>query len=307
MVTKDIRMKTRETSFPPLLALLGLLLSAISCAPAAIAGAPAKYALIVGISDYLDEDLADLVYPSSDADSLAGILASQDWTVLTLKDAAATKAGIRAGIAGLFQDIPADSTALIYYSGHGTESGGKAFLVPSDYDPSSLSPLVSPEELGAWISEYIPTDNVIVIADSCYSGGFVGYSDSSDSISSPYDSAGGSVSISALAALSDFGTLLARNAEATGALAPIAISAAGNLELSWETEVLGHGVFTYYLLESAAEGDADGNGYVTCTEAYTYAAKAVDREWNRLRYSSEGFYPHITDGLRDLVLFTAAN
>ncbi|MFZ3109585.1 MAG: hypothetical protein WA234_02690, partial [Rectinemataceae bacterium] len=137
-----------------------------------------------------------------------------------------------------------------------------------------------------------------------YSGGFVSSRESSDVIPQSYIPYGTNLSVSALAALGQFGDLLAANAAEKGSLAPIVISAAGNSELSYETSALGNGVFTYYLLEAATGGDTNHDGFVTCTEAYTYAAKAIDANWNRISSSSDAFYPHISGGLRDLVLFT---
>jgi uncharacterized caspase-like protein len=66
---------------------------------------------------------------------------------------------------------------------------------------------------------------------------------------------------------------------------------------------LDHGVFTYYLLQAATLGDADGDGVVTTTEAYAYTAAAIKSQWDSNTFIT-AFLPHISGDTRDLVLFT---
>jgi hypothetical protein len=268
-----------------------------------------RHALLIGINDYIyfvpDDDLS---YPRADAETLGALLDLHGWAAdyTTLIDTNATKAKIKAKIETYFKGIPADATALIYFSGHGDAASGEAYLVPSDYQSSGPDKRISTAELSQWIQSYILpySNNIIVIIDACYSGGFVPQSDSLDIIDPDFDvNFSYSASSPALAGLSDIGALLARNLDHSGILEPIILSAAGFDELSWETGELKHGVFTYYLLKAAGNGDTNRDGYVSTTEAYTYAAKSIDKSWNDLYGNSNAFYPHITGGLRDLVLF----
>ncbi len=267
-----------------------------------------RRALIIGISDYANTTTNDLTYPKNDAEDMDKLLTAQGWTTKKLIDAQATRSNIKSEMSSHFAGMDKNSTALIFYSGHGTLSNdgysGNPALVPNDFDFNTWTPLITATDLSKMIDDNIPTKNVIVIADSCYSGGFVSVRDSSDVIPQSYVPYGTNSSVSALAALGQFGDLLAANAAERGILAPIVISAAGSTELSYETYALQNGVFTNYLLEAATNGDTDRDGFVTCTEAYTYAAKAIDQYWNRTSVSSDAFYPHISGGLRDLVLFT---
>ncbi len=286
-------------------ALTALALLAASCALPSVT--TERRALVIGISDYIDPTVANLTYPGQDALDVAAALEASGWTVdSTLVDHAATKAAIQARIAGFFSGLPADGTALIYYSGHGTSLEGTAYLVPSDFNDASsvFSPLISPQELSGWITDSIVTKNVIFIADSCNSGGFVAAGDSSDQINTPYDPASDpTIWITPLPTIAKFAELLSLNATATGSLDMITISASGAEELSWETAALHNGVFTHFLLQAATLGDRNKDGFVTCTEAYSYAARRVDSYWNDSEPSDNGFYPHITGGWRDLVLF----
>jgi len=295
-----------------------------SCSLGSASITATRKALLIGIADYPGAS-NDLTYPAVDAESMQTLLHSQGWETETLTDTQATKAGIQTAIHDFLGSVPANGTALIYYSGHGTVSDsdaadyqyyngtlstysgdiGDAWLVPYDFDTSAWTGGISASDLSTWFDADLLTKNVIVIADSCFSGGLVPSSDSVDTIGQEYavDSSG-SVYSSPLAALGSFGDLLAANAAAKGILSPVVISAAGSRESSYDgTSSMGHGVFTYYLLESATKGDANGDGYVTCTEAYSYAAKAVNWAWNNSIGSSMEFYPHISGGLRDLALF----
>jgi uncharacterized caspase-like protein len=56
----------------------------------------------------------------------------------------------------------------------------------------------------------------------------------------------------------------------------IVLSASKASEVSEEREDLGHGVFTYYLLEGLrGSADADRDGVITVDEAYGYVSKKV--------------------------------
>ena len=68
-----------------------------------------------------------------------------------------------------------------YYNGTlSTYSGdiGDALLVPYDFDTSAWTGGISASDLSTWFDADLLTKNVIVIADSCFSGGFVPTSDS---------------------------------------------------------------------------------------------------------------------------------
>ncbi|TXT43355.1 MAG: hypothetical protein FD137_1861 [Spirochaetes bacterium] len=145
--------------------------------------------------------------------------------------------------------------------------------------------------------------------DACFSGGFITNNESLDAIHPEYVTGfSPSTYVSPLRAFADIGELLGKNAETQGRTAPIVLAAAGSAEYSYEDTYhqgleleLRNGVFTYFLLESAQRGDRNGDGFVTTTEAYTYAARAIDRYWNS--YGGSNFHPHISGGLKDLVLF----
>ena len=56
----------------------------------------------------------------------------------------------------------------------------------------------------------------------------------------------------------------------------IIMTASGANEVSAEDDQLGHGVFTYYLVEGLkGKADADRDGFITVDEAYLYVSAKV--------------------------------
>ncbi|MEN6498908.1 MAG: caspase family protein [Rectinema sp.] len=274
-----------------------------------------KYAVIVGINDYIiypDVDRGDLSYCVADAESMQKMLEDAGWTVTLLttesNDPKPTKEGIKDA---LLKNVPPDTaTFLFYYSGHGyIGSPEEAYIVPSDVNNSSstsafYSSLILSREFSVWLDSITAT-NKLVILDSCYSGGFV---DPGDSVDSIIDS---SISTSsALDMFFRFGELLAQNAAAASSdpsTAPLVISAAGWAEESLEALPYGHGIFTYYFLQSAEtnqsgtmKGDSDGDDVLSCIEAYSYAKRQLVSDPGISE--NQKFIPHISGGLRDFAL-----
>jgi hypothetical protein len=282
----------------------------VSCSVSAPTITAPRYALVYGIIDY-PGTINDLQYSVNDADSMKGLFSQQGWKVSESINSQVTKAQIIIDFASLSK-ISSDSTVLLYYSGHGTTVGTTAYLVTYDSlipyyvgtsdETSSFDSTnaISPGDLSAFLA-MLPTKNVIVILDSCYSGAFASSSAATDSSPSDYSSMASYSAFST--AMSHFGSLLVANASASGGKTPIVLSGAGSQEKDYESGTLGHGIFTYYLLQAATLGDADGDGVVTTTEAYAYAAAAIKSQWDSNPFIS-AFLPHISGDTRDLVLFT---
>lgn len=291
-----------------------------------------RYVLSYGIGDYppAGPDTGDLSSPSGDAEAMRDLLVSDGYTDLgTRTDSGATSANIRNDILGL-SSLEDDSIVVIFYSSHGTYdmNNDVAYLVPYDsvdgagnITPSTAGNLISPSELDSWIAQS-GKRNVIVIINTCYSGGFVDPGSSIDTAPQnygPHDD--GTTPISGvLSALGRFGELLSKNAHDSANPGPIVISAAGSRESSYEYSdpyFEGHGLFPYFILKAADSGDANGDGFVTATEAYEYAVAGIKAKWNSLAPyvdpevdPNQGnilvyadFMPHISGGARDLVLF----
>lgn len=289
-------------------AALGALLS-LAASAAALLGACSmgggiaakRYAAVFGVSDY--QNLSDLTYADDDAVSMTDLLSMQGYTTLASgTDAMATRAAILQAIADAAAACDdTDSLFFFYFSGHGARaesaSGDEEYIAPYDASLVSVNSLISTAQLSEALSQ-IKCRNIVVVLDTCYSGGFVDDGSTIDAESGDYDGSSTSVLYSAI---THFGSLLEANADELDATPPITISASGADEESIEGYG-DHGVFTYFFLESVEEGDANGDGYITATEAYSYAVDGVERVYNRYTNVSD-YLPRISGGARDLVLF----
>ena len=144
----------------------------------------------------------------------------------------------------------------------------------------------------------VPTAKRIVILDACNSGGFIGSQTEIDL--TPQNSATGESEEFSDAVSKYFSGAWADEADIPAAEA-LVIAAAGEQEDTYETSELGHGIFTYYLLHTPFEADANNDGFVTVGECFHYASLRIEERWG-----SSFFAPRISGGPVDLVLFESA-
>jgi uncharacterized caspase-like protein len=150
---------------------------------------------------------------------------------------------VKAALAEVAAAAAPEDVVVLYYAGHGimSEPEGEAparfYLVPSDVvkmtDNAQLASVaISAEALQAW-STTVPARKLVLLLDACQSGGAV----------QAFAMRG--------AAEEKAVKQLARASGIAG------LAAAGTEQFAAEFEALGHGVFTYALLEGLA-GGADG-------------------------------------------------
>ncbi len=185
---------------------------------------------------------------------------------------------------GIFGDYDADgvtSTALmlnflgqaidtdlviIYFAGHGMPEPSRpqnTYLLTYDTDPNILGTTAFPMwQIQDVLGRYINAKRIVVFSDACHSG----------AISVNFATRGLGVAENNL--VNQYLTDLAKSKEGT---VVFTASAAG--EVSQEFPDLGHGVFTYYLLEGL-QGRADyNNDYViTINEIMQYVEEQVKRK-----------------------------
>ncbi len=268
--------------------LLGTLL-VLSCKP--ITG-PKGHAIVFGIETYIPY-ASNLSLTIDDADSVASLLAMQGWTVQLITETNATKINLDAALKTLANsDLP----VLFYYSGHGDyrEAGEGLKYYIATYGALTSEFLTNPDELNAMFAN----NNIkhgIAILDSCNSGGFVSTDGTVSGV--PADFSGTFTPVASLVnpAIDAYINYAQSNNV-------IVLSAAGAQELSWESASFGHGIFTYYLLKSAQYGDYDGDGFVSTVEAYAYASKALNANWNQSN-SGSSYLPRFSGEPRDYLLF----
>jgi hypothetical protein len=280
-----------------------------------------KYAVVAGISDYQGK-ANNLSYAAEDAQEFGDLLAGQGFEVTYLittdgvfDPSDATYANVQTAFDAIAQKIGEDDLFLFYFSGHGyrvasaspdtTENASGSddddeVIVLLDEGPPVDVVYYSDDELAADLRA-IPCVKRIVIIDACFSGGFIGNELEVDGI--PPSLQDGSENsaldnlIEAIRLYNNFdGSASDINPEDA-----LVIAACGERESSYEDLGYGHGVMTYFLLESAEEGDRNDDGYITVTEAYDFILHAIQKEWN---VSSSAFAPHVSGGPVDYVLFT---
>jgi uncharacterized caspase-like protein len=139
------------------------------------------HALLIGVGDYVNPRFADLPVTMQDAQTLADVLTNpsraghQPDHVRTITGSDATAVHIRAALQTLAQSTNPQSTAFIYFSGHGgrvLENGQwHTYLCPREADPDDLpNTAISGDEFSAALSA-IPARRVLVVLDACHAGG----------------------------------------------------------------------------------------------------------------------------------------
>jgi hypothetical protein len=235
-----------------------------------------RWAVVVGVGRYDHAGVPPLRYATADAEAVARTLVDRAGfkkdNVLLLTDRTERKPSLRnlryALGTFLARSARKDDTVVIYFAGHGApeadlrgaEADGLAkYLIPSDADPDDLYASALPMEEIKIIFERIEAERVVVFLDTCYSG-----------------AAGGRTFASkrTRAVAVDDG-FLERLARAKGR-AIVTASRPG--EVSLELPELGHGIFTYYLVEGLkGAADLDRDGIVSLQELYQYLDREVTR------------------------------
>jgi len=162
--------------------ILHLGLVSLMLAPGASEAAD-KWALLIGVSDYIHGERMDLKGPTNDVLKMTELLLTkfgyQPESIHTLMDGEATKANITDEMKGwLARSSRPGDTVLIYYSGHGSqipdrdgdESDGRdEVLCPADVRRGAPGNEITDDELNRMISQIEATD-ITVILDACHAG-----------------------------------------------------------------------------------------------------------------------------------------
>jgi uncharacterized caspase-like protein len=303
---------------------------------AATPAAAANYAVVAGTSQFKNLPQSNwLVSADADARSISSALAADThWpsaNVQLLTNAQASKAGLQAAIAAMAARAGSGDTCLFYYSGHGTTDGTHEYICPSDVSNSSAAILYSTsirdDELAGWLSAV--KGQVIVMLDTCYSGGMLGSTATSSLASS---SAAGTKAVrikclnpkaKAVPAGRGFHAELVKlraakvAARAAEKAAPgkaagttttaaldglplvVALSASASTEESYEldTAPFNHGLFTFYVLEAMQSPltDSNSSGDIAVEEVYAYISPRVSSYW--LDSSQYRQHPQLLDDI----------
>lgn len=224
--------------------------------------APKLWLLLVGVKEYVDEQLPSLRYSAGDCQGLAEALtrATKQFTtreVYIYHDFASgrpTKENVSKSIREIAQKAKSQDTILFYFSGHGIlePSTHQAILCLRDTQKSNLlnTGLVLQELLQLLGNS--AAENKLVWLDACHSGGMTLKGAPTEPLLNP---------TSQLVEV-----LQQRAAKSKGFYALLSCDIN---QLSWEFPELGHGVFTYYLMRGL-EGEAASHGVISADGLYRY-------------------------------------
>jgi caspase domain-containing protein len=127
------------------------------------------YALLIGINNY--QHLQKLSTARQDAQSLASLLHDQyGFQTTLLLDAKRDQ--IMKALNDYRRNLDENASLLIYYAGHGNfdRVADKAYWLPADADPNDTSEWILADDITTDV-KVIPARHVLIISDSCYSGG----------------------------------------------------------------------------------------------------------------------------------------
>jgi hypothetical protein len=237
---------------------------------------PVLHVLVVGLNQYKNPAL-NLNYALPDARGLQTFFDTATTQLFKsvkryeLYDAAATKVAILAKFQELQTSAPED-VVLIYLAGHGESVGDTWYFVPYEVttperDEVLAAKAFSSRELKEQVTK-IKAQKVLVLMDSCKSG-------------------------AALVAFAGRGIddrrALAQLARATGTFL---VAASTSEQVAGEVKELGHGIFTYALLQGlrgGADGGKQKDGVITVRELLAY----VENQLPELsaKYKSQPQYP----------------
>ncbi len=214
------------------------------------------WVVTVGVNKYQIADL-NLDYARPDAQSLYDYfkkqknLAVTDRKLVHLFDETATREGIL-NIFNALKHIPREDIVVVYMAGHGVIVGEKWYFLPHNIPEPSEEAVVangiSTQELKGYI-ESVGADRVVFLIDACQSGGAL----------SPIKNFQGIKSLRMLAR--DLGVHI--------------LAATDREQFAVELASLGHGVFTYALLEALNGKAKTNNTQLTVREIMKFVEREV--------------------------------
>ena len=236
-----------------------------------------RWAVVVGVGHYESPEIPRLRYTVPDAEAIYQVLVGpagfEKEHVFLLTDKTERKPTLKniKWALGTFlaRSAQKDDTVLIFFAGHGApevdqqgiERDGLAkYLIPSDADPDDLYSSALPMDELQTIFGRIEAERVVVFLDACYSGAAGGRTFASKSTRT----------------LNVDDLFLERLTRSKGRAI---ITASRPAEVSLEVAELGHGLFTYYLLQGLnGATDLNRDGIVSLQELYEYVEQQVTQK-----------------------------
>jgi uncharacterized caspase-like protein len=256
------------------IAAAGLLAVAATAAPQT---PPRKYALLIGLNEYLNvATVPYLKYAEKDVRDLEEVLRGQGYKVTVVLNGDAVRSRLVAELYKYATLVNEGDEFLLYFAGHGVRNrfpSRRTYWLTYDADLDFLDVSgIRLQHLLDFLSD-IPARRKLILLDHCFSGDVV--TSPAAPPATPTGTATTAATGPAAAAAGSGGgrnvtgtTQLARGAFPVGDIrAQVATSAEGTVTIvssrneAFELDALEHGVFTAALLRALRnESDADGNG-----------------------------------------------
>jgi uncharacterized caspase-like protein len=250
-----------------------------------------KYALVVGIGKFVDKSIPTLRYTTADANGFSQALLNanvgrfKSSNVAVLTDYQATTKNIREKLNWLARVAQPDDLVVIYFATHGSsrdlDTAGVNYIITADteitpkkgaarestsdrdqdIDHDALFATALPMvEVANTVASRVKAQRVAVFLDTCFSGAAAG--------------SGGTKNVSAAMGFKSVSTAtLDRMSEGAGR---VILAASQENQESLESASLGHGYFTYYILQGlqASKGmDTMGKLYLFVRNQVSTLAK----------------------------------
>jgi uncharacterized caspase-like protein len=225
---------------------------------------PTLHLMVVGINAYKNPKYS-LNYAKADASSFKQELEKatplfKDIKVTFITDGDALKANIQASFRQTVKDAKPQDVFVFYYAGHGVmsmeEKEKQFYIVPHDVtqlygaDDALMQKGISAKELQEF-SKAIPAQKQLFILDACQSAG--------------------ALNVMAMRGAAEE-KAIAQLARSTGTHW---LTASGSEQFATEFSQLGHGVFTYALLEGLKGAADNGDKRITINELKAYLETQV--------------------------------
>ncbi len=232
------------------------------------------HSIIVGVDQYLDPDIKNLSYARADAEAFGKLIEAHihpsEYRVRLLLDEDATKRNLMKVIG---DDLPrlaqkADDVILLYFACHGSPETGSCmertsrYLILHDTEFENIysTGIDLERDLPRWFNRIHNPKLIILFIDACFSGRAGGRTFEGPYLSHVRANFRGTSPISLKSLDLGEGRLM--------------VVACDDDQIAYENRELGHGVFTYFLIEGLRRSDSNKN-VISIHTLYEKVAEAV--------------------------------
>ncbi len=266
------------------------LFSLLAVSLALLCGAPAtaendwsvgeRYALIVGIDDYQNEQVVDLRYAAADAELFKQALVQNgdfEEDNIFLLSSRSQDESLKPSLTNVvfrlewFRDVlsPGD-TLVFYFAGHGVSFDEETYLLTEEADERSKNTLMVSSLRGGILYDLLDAagaQNTLVVLDACRNDPTAGRGDANNTLSE---------------SLARGLTFVPKKPGVKGLEKNTAtLFACSQGERSWEWDQKKHGFFTYYLVEALKDGGYGEDGLASLSGVASYVRDNVTQSAHR--------------------------